>query len=234
MKLKVIALGSQPWERKIFRWGLSFLVGREVLFDTFGREDVFAENLSRFKINIRRIKHIFISHQHWDHTRGLFYLAQNYPGVNFKVYILKNFTQSFKRQLTKYKNLKIIEIKKPAKIKNNIYTTGEISGSIPEQSLVIEKRKGLIIITGCSHPGIVKIVDWVKKMFSKDVLFLIGGFHLKDSQEKEIVEVVKQLKRRDILKVAPTHCTGEIAEKYFQEFWDKNCIRLKEGMEIEI
>lgn len=234
MRLKVIAVGSQPWERKVFRWGLSFLIGDDLLFDTFGREDVFAENLSRFKIEIKNIKHIFISHQHWDHTRGLFYLAQNYPEANFKVYVLKSFGQKFKKQLAKYKNLEVIEIGRVQKIKNNFYTTGEITGEIPEQSLIIERKKGLIVITGCSHPGIVKIVDYARGAFGKEILFLIGGFHLKDKDEKEVEKIVKQLRKRNIFKVAPTHCTGEVAQGYFQKIWVKDYILIQEGMEIEI
>ncbi len=62
MKLRLIAEGSTKKERKAMRWGISFLVG-DVLFDTFGREDIFRANVSRLKIDLSRIKHVVISHE---------------------------------------------------------------------------------------------------------------------------------------------------------------------------
>ena len=55
MKPRLIAEGSTKHERKILRWGISFLVG-DVLFDAFGREDIFQENVRRFKIDLSRVK----------------------------------------------------------------------------------------------------------------------------------------------------------------------------------
>ena len=62
MNLRLIAEGSTKKERQSLRWGLSFLVG-DVLFDTFGREDIFRANVSRLKIDLSRIKHVVISHE---------------------------------------------------------------------------------------------------------------------------------------------------------------------------
>lgn len=235
MNLKVIALGSQLWERKIFRWGLSFLVGKDILFDTFGREDVFATNIKKFGIDVAEIKHIIISHSHWDHTRGLFYLVHNYSHLKFKTYILKDFGSEFKSRVKKFQNLEVIEENKSLRIKSNIYTTGKINfTAVPEQALVIEKKPGLTVITGCAHPGIVKMVNSIRRKFGKEIIFLIGGFHLKDKNKYEIVEIVNKLKDKNINKVAPTHCTGEIAVEYFQKLWGNNFVHLQEGMEIEV
>ena len=53
---------------------------------------------------------------------------------------------------------KFVEISVPRKISDFVYTTGELYGPPEEQALIIDSKKGLIIITGCAHPGIVNIV----------------------------------------------------------------------------
>ena len=71
MKIKVIATGASKWERFIRRWGIAFLIGDDMLFDTFGDARVFMNNVRKFKIDLSKIKHIVISHDDWDHVTGL-------------------------------------------------------------------------------------------------------------------------------------------------------------------
>ncbi|MBU1006253.1 MAG: MBL fold metallo-hydrolase, partial [Candidatus Omnitrophica bacterium] len=70
MDIKIIATGSAKRERFIKRWGVSFLIG-DLLFDTFGRPDVLFSNMRKMKIDPADIRHIVISHDHWDHVAGL-------------------------------------------------------------------------------------------------------------------------------------------------------------------
>ena len=62
MQIRVIATGSSKWERFIHRWGVSFLVGEDILFDTFGDPGVFFSNIRKFNIDTGKIKHIILSH----------------------------------------------------------------------------------------------------------------------------------------------------------------------------
>jgi 7,8-dihydropterin-6-yl-methyl-4-(beta-D-ribofuranosyl)aminobenzene 5'-phosphate synthase len=66
----------------------------------------------------------------------------------------------------------------------------------------------LVIRTGCAHPGIDNIIDDVKKMFNEKIYLLIGGLHLKDSNQERIRDVILNLRACGIEKVAPMHCTG--------------------------
>lgn len=70
MRLTLIAGGSTRWQRFIKRWGIAFIID-DILFDTFGRQDIFWENIRRLRIDISRIKHVVISHDDWDHIAGL-------------------------------------------------------------------------------------------------------------------------------------------------------------------
>ena len=78
-----------------------------------------------------------------------------------------------------------------------------------ELSLAINTPDGMVIVVGCSHPGIDKIVAAAAAINSR-IHFVAGGFHLVVSKDDEIEKIVTAL--RDTYKVAcvaPGHCTGE-------------------------
>jgi len=78
-----------------------------------------------------------------------------------------------------------------------------------ELSLAINTPEGMVIVVGCSHPGIEKIVEAAAKINPR-IHFVAGGFHLVVSKDEEIEKIVTAL--RDTFKVAyvaPGHCTGE-------------------------
>jgi len=78
-----------------------------------------------------------------------------------------------------------------------------------ELSLAINTPEGMVIVVGCSHPGIDKIVEAAAKINPR-IHFVAGGFHLVVSKDEEIEKIVTAL--RDTFKVAyvaPGHCTGE-------------------------
>jgi 7,8-dihydropterin-6-yl-methyl-4-(beta-D-ribofuranosyl)aminobenzene 5'-phosphate synthase len=78
-----------------------------------------------------------------------------------------------------------------------------------ELSLALNTPEGMVIVVGCSHPGIDKIVEAAAKINPR-IHFVAGGFHLVVSKDEEIEKIVTAL--RDTFKVAyvaPGHCTGE-------------------------
>ena len=78
-----------------------------------------------------------------------------------------------------------------------------------ELSLAIDTPEGMVIVVGCSHPGIDKIVEAAAKINPR-IHFVAGGFHLVVSKDEEIEKIITAL--RDTFKVAyvaPGHCTGE-------------------------
>lgn len=78
-----------------------------------------------------------------------------------------------------------------------------------EQTLVIEKDKGLYVFSGCSHQGIVAIVRHIMKLFpNKRIAALIAGMHLYSAQGQERKRVIDEIARMDIDYVFPVHCTG--------------------------
>lgn len=237
MKIKIIAIGSSRWERFIRRWGVSFLIDEDVLFDTFGDPGVLLSNMRKFNIDDAKIKHIVLSHDDWDHIAGLWYLIDKRKDIT--VYICPGFKQEIKDRIASF-GVRIVEVEPFTMIKEDVFSSGQIQGfcvgrSIFEQALVVKFLKNLTIVTGCSHPGIVNIIDVVKKHFLKErVSFLLGGFHLKDNTDETNMRIIKDLRELGVRKIAPMHCTGKRATEAMRGAFGYGFERVKEGDTIEL
>jgi len=143
------------------------------------------------------------------------------------------------------------------KIAENIYSTGEIERNpiyegekftytlvdgeivqdnmLDDMSIVIKFDDGIGIITGCSHAGIVNIVEHsIKKMNVNRVKMIIGGLHLINMDEKYVLNVAKKLKSMNVEKIYAGHCTGIYSHYIFREIFGENYYVLYSGRIIEI
>ena len=83
---------------------------------------------------------------------------------------------------------------------------------VMEISLAIDTPDGIVLVVGCSHPTIEKIVEAARSVIDKPIHLVLGGTHLLPATPDEITRIATTL--RDDWKVewiAPTHCTGEPA-----------------------
>ena len=88
-----------------------------------------------------------------------------------------------------------------------------------ELSLVIETPRGVVVVAGCSHPGIDRIVKAAARV-DRRVHMVFGGFHLPAATDQEIGRIAATL--HDSLRVsgvAPGHCTGEPGFYLFRNIW---------------
>ncbi|MDP8259957.1 MAG: MBL fold metallo-hydrolase [Candidatus Gygaella obscura] len=223
-KILLIKQGSTKKERALRKWGLSFLIDEDIIFDTFGARDDFMQQVDSLKIDLRKIRHIVISHDHWDHIDGIFsILAKN---KDLTVYLPVHVDKDLKDKI-KASGVKLKEVSASLKLKDDIYISKEMfekkdNGLIFEQCLVIDSASGITLIAGCAHPGIDYMVSEVKKDFKKDIKLLIGGFHLKDTPENKIKLIIDSLIKSGVKEVAPMHCTGKEAVGLFKScFKDK-------------
>jgi 7,8-dihydropterin-6-yl-methyl-4-(beta-D-ribofuranosyl)aminobenzene 5'-phosphate synthase len=93
-----------------------------------------------------------------------------------------------------------------------------------ELSLALETPAGMVIVVGCSHPGIDNIVK-AAAAISPRIHFVAGGFHLVVSRDPEIEQVITTL--RDTYKVAfvaPGHCTGEPTFNALKKAFGERCL----------
>ncbi len=172
----------------------------KILFDTGASSDVLFYNMEKMNINPKDIEAVFISHDHWDHTGGL----NDFLEINNKVKLYV--PQSFSSQIG---ISNVIRVKESIEIYKNIFSTGELLGI--EQSMVVKLNRGLVIIVGCSHPGVGNILKASSK-FGR-VSTLIGGFH--GFNEFEVI--------KDLDLVCATHCTQhkeKIKRLYPEKFVD--------------
>ena len=215
-------------------WGLSvFVEGLQysILFDTGGDGSILLSNMKKLKIDPAGVEIVVLSHIHGDHVGGLDTLLQTNNKVS--VYLPSSFPDDLKNKVKRITG-KSLTVKEPHEIFENVWSTGELGTSIKEQSLVIGTSKGLIVITGCAHPGIVNIAKFVKNHFKEDIYLLMGGFHLGSYSEGKIKEIIRELKALEVIKIAPSHCTGERAIELFEEAWEEDFIDLGCGAKIKI
>jgi 7,8-dihydropterin-6-yl-methyl-4-(beta-D-ribofuranosyl)aminobenzene 5'-phosphate synthase len=214
-------------------WGFSALVeyhGYTLLFDTGGDGNILLDNMHVLGIDPANIQSIILSHIHGDHTAGLSVLLDY--GYTPPVYLLPSFTDTYKHQVGLVTH--VIEVTSEQFIADGILTTGEIPGNIPEQALVIRTGVGLVVITGCAHPGIVKIIERAKELTGDPVYLVLGGFHLGSKSEGEIFTILADFRRLGVQNVAPCHCTGALAIAMFATEYGKSFVQVGAGAVITI
>ncbi|MCD6157666.1 MAG: MBL fold metallo-hydrolase [Euryarchaeota archaeon] len=214
-------------------WGFSAFIkfkNYTILFDTGGSGEILLWNMRALGIDPGSIDYVFISHIHGDHTGGLWMLLGK--NNNVTVIIPNCFPESFKQKVVSY-NARVVEVSVFTEILPGIYSTGVLY-PVGEQSLVLDTDKGLVIITGCSHPGIVRIVKKAISALNRPVYMVIGGFHLISNSSREIHEIAKELKDLGVKKVIPCHCSGDLARSIFKEIFGLDYEECHVGLIIKI
>ena len=89
--------------------------------------------------------------------------------------------------------------------------------AVDDQSMVINLQgKGLIVLSGCAHSGIVNTVEHAREISGVErVWAVIGGYHLAQAGEEEVEQTIAEFRRFDPVLVAPAHCTGFVATRRF-------------------
>lgn len=216
-------------------WGFSALIkieDKNILFDTGADSETLLSNMEKLGIDAKEIDLIVLSHIHGDHIGGLNgFLAKN---GNVKVYIPASFPDSIREMIKSYGG-EYVDVSGLTEISNGVYSTGELGTWIKEQSLILNSKKGLIIITGCAHPGVVNIVKTVRELFSdKSVYLVLGGFHLSGASDSELKSIIKDFKNLGVQKAAPCHCSGDRCRELFKEEYQDNFIENGVGKVINI
>jgi len=78
-----------------------------------------------------------------------------------------------------------------------------------ELGLCCETREGLCVISGCSHRGVINIINAAKELMKNNSIHtFIGGLHLNFASEKEIYSIINAFKELNIKRLIIGHCTG--------------------------
>ena len=192
MKITIIYDNTAFREDLTPDWGFSCLVeahDRTILFDAGGNGAILLANMKKLNIDPAVIEEVFISHNHFDHTGGLSaFLNENnqvkiYAPISFRG--VRNAGE-------------VVYLDEPLKLHENFFSTGELDNI--EQSMAVKTNKGLVLITGCSHPKMEHILKAASQF--GDVFAIIGGLH--GFNQYELF--------KNFELICPTHCTRHIEE----------------------
>lgn len=215
-------------------WGFSVLIeGLEkcILFDTGTKPEILGKNIHETGIDPSRIDMLILSHEHQDHTGGITSLTKLKTGI--PVLFPEAFSESFPKNMNEL-GLEPVYVGGSSVICQNLYTSGQFDHDIPEEALVLDTKSGLVVITGCAHPGIIMMLTRIKNDFGKNIYMVCGGFHLLNKTDEEMKKIISAMKQLGIVKCGATHCTGEKQIKMFREAFGKNYLELGTGNRITI
>jgi 7,8-dihydropterin-6-yl-methyl-4-(beta-D-ribofuranosyl)aminobenzene 5'-phosphate synthase len=239
LELVVLVDDSVQGRNLLAEHGLSYWFryrGKDYLFDT-GQGQVLLANAKELNIDLKDLSAVFISHGHDDHTGGLNKILEINPEVD--VYGHPDiFKQKFSGDLeigirTEREDIinfyPIKDISQPC---SGIWMTGEVPRNSKfeglsekyktiegdklkidefkdDQTLFVETDKGYVILLGCSHSGIVNIINYIKEFIQeKKIYAIIGGLHLLNASQERIDKSVEYLAELDFKYIMPLHCTG--------------------------
>ncbi len=205
-------------------WGFSCLIETEretILFDTGADSGTLLGNMEKLGKDPEGIGKIVLSHAHGDHTGGLEGVLRINPRAI--VYTPSSFPDGFSEDVKSY-GAETVKAGSPEKISEGISTTGELGSGIKEQSLVINSPEGLVVMTGCAHPGIVRIIREVKRMAEGEIYLVMGGFHLDGESDLELSRIIRSFREMGVRKAAPCHCSGQRARELFREEYGEDYV----------
>lgn len=231
--------------------------GHTFLFDA-GQTEAFAENAANLGIDLRRAEFAVLSHGHYDHGGGMVrFLELNRTAkiyVNPNAFgTLHNAKQRYigldPELLDSGRLIQTGDVH-PIAPGLTLYTCNDRTRSVPtdpcglcervgnfflpddflhEHYLLIEEDGKRVLLSGCSHKGILNILDW----FRPDVL--VGGFHFKtlDPQGEQLRQYGRWLARYDTVFYTG-HCTGEEQYQVLKEFLGNRLNAISTGSVIEL
>lgn len=216
-------------------WGFSTVItfrDRRVLFDSGTKPDLFLENLGKLDVAPASIEQAVISHQHPDHRNGIYKLYQRRPEL--EVHFLKAFYEKAYAEAAAV-GLEPNRVTDAFEVMPGVYSTGLMDGNPPEQSLAIETSQGIVLVVGCSHPGIVKIVEKVERQRrAESILLVLGGFHMFQQSADEIGPQIAALQKLNVKRVMPAHCSGDLAKQLFEQAYGSNFEPLGAGKVVTV
>ncbi len=211
-------------------WGFACLIDDDLLFDTGGNGRILLANMAQMGIDPAGIETVALSHAHGDHTGGLGALLNT--GVRPTVYVPGSFPRGFKQDVRALTSL--VEVSGPMEIRPGIHTTGQVGRGLVEQALAVETADGLIVVTGCAHPGVVNMVRRAKELVGGRVALVIGGFHLGSASRRQVEGIMADFYQLEVARVAPCHCTGDRAIRIFAQEYGEQFIQIGAGRVITL
>jgi len=194
-------------------WGFSCLIEAEgeppLLFDTGADGATLLYNMGQLNIDPEGIGVIVLSHAHGDHTGGLAEILEK--NRHAEIYVPASV-------MVRLPGRRVISVSQPVWITKTVFSTGELKGT--EQSLAVETDMGVLVITGCSHPGVGVILDVASRQ--GEVYGILGGLHGFGDFGR----------LRGLSLICPCHCTQYKSK--LRELFPEQYMPCGAGLELEL
>ncbi len=152
----------------------------------------------------------------------------------------------------------ILTARNPVAIMEGVTTSGEIERNTPyekvesfwtideqrfkedvmpdDQALIFNiKEKGLVILCGCAHAGIINTIRQSQKVTDTDKIYaVVGGFHMTKASDERIKLTIKELLQFSPEVIVPCHCTGSKTVRQLTEAFGDHCRPLRTGDVIQL
>ena len=219
-------------ERLRTAWGFACVVQglpQTILFDTGGRGELLLANMAKMGFKPDQISSIVLSHIHGDHTGGLAAFLRANSQV--EVFLPRVFPSRFKEDVRR-SGAQVVETEGPRQVCEGAWTTGVLPRGVAEQGLYVKTAEGPVVITGCAHPGVVRLVEAAKQHSGSPVHAVLGGFHMGGASAREIEAVIQGLRAAGVRQVAPCHCSGDRTRELMKKAFGKGYLSAGVGARL--
>lgn len=110
----------------------------------------------------------------------------------------------------------------------------EIDNFEDEICIVIKTSEGLVVVTGCSHPGILNMLSSIKDIFNEKIYAVYGGTHLVEADDSRLEKTLAEMKKLGVKILGFSHCSGEKITELIKKDDEFLSCQLNTGDEIKI
>ncbi|MFO7956579.1 MAG: MBL fold metallo-hydrolase [Candidatus Brocadiia bacterium] len=200
-----------------------------ILFDTGGSGQILLSNMRALRIDIEEVNAVVLSHMHWDHIGGLDAVLEANPRV--RVHAPAAFSSTFLRDMEGRAEA-VVRTEGPQQVVNSVWTTRVLERPFAEQALYVEVAEGIVVLTGCAHPGVVALTRAAHEASGQPVHAALGGFHMSSMSRSEIKRVIAELQELGVEHVGPCHCSGDPARRAMREAYGEGYLNITVGSEL--
>ncbi|MCP4610855.1 MAG: MBL fold metallo-hydrolase [Planctomycetes bacterium] len=102
-----------------------------------------------------------------------------------------------------------------------------------DQSLFIESAKGLVVVLGCAHSGVINTLEYISNLTNRSKIYaVIGGMHLLNASKERIEKTISVFQEYNVQKIGVAHCTGASAVRRFSNTFHARCFSCSAGTRI--
>ncbi len=204
-------------------WGWSAYIELDniaILFDANSNPEIIEYNMKKLNIDTDKIEFGVLSHAHADHYGGFRYIGRIKPGL--RVYIPLR-RAVFLREW----GLEPILVEQPLRLSSDVWISDPIKSypifGIAEIALGIRvDGVGLVVVVGCSHPGVDRISQRLAEITNERIFIVIGGYH--NPTQKSLDKLAGITKY-----ICPAHCSGDRAKRYVKNTYPEKYVEIRTG-----